>query len=980
MLMIFLLTAVIDTSVFAQQRAGTVQGSVFDKKTEKPLPSATIFLSGTTIGTVSDAQGNFILRNVPPGIYELVVRFLGFEQIVMPFEMRSNGTVFIENIHLRPGLFSLGEITVESDRDRQWYRQLRMFERSFIGQSENAELTQIVNPEFLDFEYSRRSQILSATAVSELHIINNALGYELYTGLGSFNVDTRHDTGSYFHRTRFVEMEADDKDQLAVWKQNRESAILGSINHFISCLINGLERDIFTLENGSITHIANRRATAYGGSITTEQLVFLVETEKNEPLRIKFNNRIEASLELPEFPLLLVNRYGDLMNPQEITIHGDWAARRVADRLPSSMYRCDAPTALAAERSAETSPLNRQVSLINATKYIDRVAVEDLKGHFESATNQYISSLSSSLHTEADINLLRNEISFFRELLNPDQAEQLESVFKENPKEAGQLFGRLWKTLDPTPLTNTNERLIEHRVRIHEARKMYADEESVLGVDGRGLIYIKYGEPDQIIDRPININRGEIQEFVKNFYLERGGGSIASIWRSVNITTDHIIEYLYMNPFSSTLNIWIYQNINLTRNESVAFYFSEQKNDVFKRVTSIDSWFPTGTYRTPRNLPFAPVLPLQYITYQRLMHEDRIFMDGYNRLEFEIFDNIQPRSGEQWKQLARNLKTNTNHTEIRRQLQAAPEQSSQANLIPTIETNVYQYRSFNNLDEPILITFFESYPTAAFLMDLTRNNESMVADTEESGQILSLISEWYSLQQGIELYNTDMIQVGRIRDRPMLVLETDTSIPTVSVVDIPFIEEDASQFFYSKLYNYHPETEPSQPSLFPDELRGIGRDSATQSGHLQPDEENGLLMSDLIFGYNLMLTDDIRYPFIIKHDRIIPEDVNPVVHFEIFGLEQDEAGFSSFEIEYDFRPQRGFLSFLRRTSEHLSGTVEFTTASTKFRESLEFDNLMLTRGEYTLTLIVRDLQSGRELSRELEFSVEEGDQFTISAN
>lgn len=620
-------------------------------------------------------------------------------------------------------------------------------------------------------------------------------------------------------------------------------------------------------------------------------------------------------------------------------------------------------------------------SLSQATKYLDQVSLENKKALFESATTQYVRSLSSGLHTQADFDLLNMEISFFKELLNPDQAEQLESVFNENPKEAGQLFGRLWKTLDPTPLTNTNERLIEHRVRIHEAREMYANEESVLGVDGRGLIYIKYGEPDRILDRPINIKRGEIQEFVKNFYLERiGSGSTADIWKGVTITTDRIIEYLSQNPFSSTLNIWLYRDIGPSQNESVAFYFSEQRQNVFKRVTSIDSLFPTGTYRTPRNLPFAPVLPVQYYTYQRFMYEDRIFMEGYNRLNQEIFESVSNRSAEQWKQLARNLKTNTNHTEIRRQLQAAPEQSSQANLISNIETNVYQYRSFNNLDEPILITFFESYPTAAFLMDLTRNNESMVADTEDSGQILSLISEWYSLQQGIELYNTDMIQVGRIRDRPMLVLETDSSIPTISVVDIPFIEEGASQLFYSKLYNYHPETEPSQPSLFPDELRGIGRDSATQSAHLHPNEENGLLMSDLIFGYNLMLTDDIRFPFIIKHNRIIPEDVNPVVYFEIFGFEQDEAGFSSFEIEYDFRPQRGFLSFLRRTSEHLSGTIEFTTASTKFRESLEFDNLMLTRGEYTLTLLVRDLQSGREFSRELEFSVEEGDQFTISAN
>ena len=623
-------------------------------------------------------------------------------------------------------------------------------------------------------------------------------------------------------------------------------------------------------------------------------------------------------------------------------------------------------------------PLAAQQSLSTAISAIDSVSVHQQKEHFESATIQYLSALSNGPHTQTDLELLDEEITLFTLLLTQDQADQLESLREESPQEAGQAIVRLWKSMDPTPVTNVNERLIEHRIRIHKARVNYFDPESSHGLDDRGLIYIKYGEPDQVLDRPFNINRGEIYEFVLDFYLNLyGGANVAMIASDI---TDNIIDSIYKVPFSTHLNIWIYNRLNTSQDNNLTFYFSEQKNDVFKQVKSIDDGYPIALYRPPRNLPFSPALPLQYITYQRLMHEDQIFMDTFNRLDFEIFESILPRSPYEWGVLANNFKANTNQLETRRQLQAPPENSSLEDLIPDIEINIHQYRSFNAQLQPILITFFESRPTAAFLQDLTLNNEPMMADSEDRDQILSLISQWYSLQQGIELYDVRQNQVGRIRDRPILQLEGDTRQPTITIADLPFIGEEASQVFYSKLLNNHPETVPSQPSLFPDELRGMGRAVVLQGEHLQTEEQGELLMSDLIFGYNRIEHDEVRFPFIIKHDHILPENENPVIHFELFGLERDPTGFAHFEIGYQFEPKRGFLSFLRQTSDLLSGTLEFTTSASHFRESLEFDNLPLSKGSYSLTWFVKDLIGGSELTRELEFKVEESDQFTITSN
>jgi TonB-linked SusC/RagA family outer membrane protein len=62
---------------FAQQQQKTITGKVTDTSGQ-PLPGATVVVKGTTIGTVSDADGNYSLSNVPPDA-TLVFSFVGME-------------------------------------------------------------------------------------------------------------------------------------------------------------------------------------------------------------------------------------------------------------------------------------------------------------------------------------------------------------------------------------------------------------------------------------------------------------------------------------------------------------------------------------------------------------------------------------------------------------------------------------------------------------------------------------------------------------------------------------------------------------------------------------------------------------------------------------------------------------------------------------------------------------------------------------
>jgi hypothetical protein len=52
---------------------GKISGRVIDAKTREPIPSVNIVIEGTSLGTATHIDGFYVINNVPPGVYTLVV-------------------------------------------------------------------------------------------------------------------------------------------------------------------------------------------------------------------------------------------------------------------------------------------------------------------------------------------------------------------------------------------------------------------------------------------------------------------------------------------------------------------------------------------------------------------------------------------------------------------------------------------------------------------------------------------------------------------------------------------------------------------------------------------------------------------------------------------------------------------------------------------------------------------------------------------
>jgi hypothetical protein len=76
---------------------GIIKGRVFDAKSNEPLEFANIQIAGTTIGSTSDLDGNFIFTGVEPGFKKLKASILGYETTLsVEIQVQGNQTSFIE--------------------------------------------------------------------------------------------------------------------------------------------------------------------------------------------------------------------------------------------------------------------------------------------------------------------------------------------------------------------------------------------------------------------------------------------------------------------------------------------------------------------------------------------------------------------------------------------------------------------------------------------------------------------------------------------------------------------------------------------------------------------------------------------------------------------------------------------------------------------------------------------------------------------
>jgi len=235
-LSLLILAAVLTCTVTAAHGQSKIEGTVRDARSGTPLPNANVFLEGTTHGTATDSDGRFMLTDIHPGSYAIVVSMVGYVTKRKPVRLydpsgSDQATSQTLTIRLPRKVKELKGVSVEADRE-EWVDRLDEFRSSFFGRVPLADKCEFLNPEVLSFE--DKGDGLVAHAKKPLRIRNEALGYEVTYHVTRYRAgpDARHRYGKF----EFDPLEPEDAEERDEWREARERSYNGSFPHFIRAL------------------------------------------------------------------------------------------------------------------------------------------------------------------------------------------------------------------------------------------------------------------------------------------------------------------------------------------------------------------------------------------------------------------------------------------------------------------------------------------------------------------------------------------------------------------------------------------------------------------------------------------------------------------------------------------------------------------------------------------------------------------------
>ncbi|MGN6438990.1 MAG: carboxypeptidase-like regulatory domain-containing protein [Agriterribacter sp.] len=341
--------------VLMAQGTFRVAGKVIDASTKQPLQGASVFCQNTTIGTVTNADGDFHLM-LNNGGYDLAISFMGMEtqSIRISNNMPEVNSLVIE---MKPREKSLEEVAIVATTEVRngWEKYGTFLTDNFIGKTANSKDCVIENPEVLRFFFSKKKNRLKVITDSILVIRNKALGYVIKYQLDSFVHEYNGSKTLYTGIPFYEEMEGSVDDKM-VWKEHRLKAYNGSVLQFMRAYRDStLRKDGYKIEmiddqtNKSIPVMNPYDTTYYDmadypkiGLFFPGKLRVVYSEEKPDPAYLTANKlSLNTPLQISILDLadgIVIEENGFYFDQRDVLTLGYWAWEKMADFLPYNYY------------------------------------------------------------------------------------------------------------------------------------------------------------------------------------------------------------------------------------------------------------------------------------------------------------------------------------------------------------------------------------------------------------------------------------------------------------------------------------------------------------------------------------------------------------------------------------------------------------------------------------------------------------------
>src|SRR6056297_103101 len=98
------------------QSSGKIVGIVKDAETGDPLAGANILIEGTVFGAAADADGSFIILNIPVGVYDMSANIISHKKLTIQGVRVKAGVTTELDFELEESVIAGQEVTVVAER------------------------------------------------------------------------------------------------------------------------------------------------------------------------------------------------------------------------------------------------------------------------------------------------------------------------------------------------------------------------------------------------------------------------------------------------------------------------------------------------------------------------------------------------------------------------------------------------------------------------------------------------------------------------------------------------------------------------------------------------------------------------------------------------------------------------------------------------------------------------------------------------
>jgi len=206
-----------------------IKGTVVDLVTGAPIHAATVYINNSTLGTLTDEQGNFVLKGNMVFPVDVVVSAVSYG--TRSVRVNQAGTIAPVKLDLEAD--ELPAVKVLPPLIDGWELYGKDFMENFISYSAFAGQCELLNKKDLVFKMDEENWTLHVSASRPIRIRNKALGYIIHFDLADYRQHYLTHEVYFLGYTRFEPMKPRNEKQRLAWESNRKTAFMGSLNHFM---------------------------------------------------------------------------------------------------------------------------------------------------------------------------------------------------------------------------------------------------------------------------------------------------------------------------------------------------------------------------------------------------------------------------------------------------------------------------------------------------------------------------------------------------------------------------------------------------------------------------------------------------------------------------------------------------------------------------------------------------------------------------